>query len=363
MIFVRAFIFVIGVIVVVLTINSAIRTFVLPRSAADKLSRVVFSNIRKLFNLRTRIARSYNERDAVMALYAPVGLLVMLITWLACIAAGYTCMFWAMGVRSETFGPWTIAFMTSGSSLLTLGIAPLSTLPVALVGFSEAAVGLIMVALLISYLPTMYSAFSQREAAVTLLDVRAGSPPSAVEMIKQYHRLRRLDLLDELWLSWEVWFAYIEESHTSLAALSFFRSPQPDHSWVTAAGTILDTASLAVAVLDTPHNPQADLCIRAGYLALQRIAAYFKLPQTQLASSHTAPSISRISVTRGEFDAAYDELARAGVPLKPDREQTWHDFAGWRVNYDTPLLLLARLMMAPEAPWTSDRLPVDSEKA
>ena len=86
----------------------------------------------------------------------------------------------------------------------------------------------------------MYSAFSKRETQVTLLEVRAGNPPSAVTMYQRLHRLGQMDQLTDLWKTWEVWFAELDETHTSLAALPFYRSPRAEHSWVTAAGAILD---------------------------------------------------------------------------------------------------------------------------
>jgi hypothetical protein len=170
-------------------------------------------------------------------------------------------------------------------------------------------------------------------------------------MLIRFHRLHGLDDLHELWESWETWFAQIEESHTSLAALVFFRSPQPDHSWVTASGAVLDTAALLRAAVDVPHDPQADLCIRAGYLALRRIAAYFRV------SFNPAPQFpdEPMSIAREEFDQAWEELHAAGVPLRPDRDQAWRDFAGWRVNYDRVLISLCQITMAPYAPWSSDR--------
>ncbi|MGH2515002.1 MAG: hypothetical protein ACRDHP_05040, partial [Ktedonobacterales bacterium] len=216
-------------------------------------------------------------------------------------------------------------------------------------GFGEAAIGLILVALLIAYLPTIYNAFSRRETLVTLLEVRAGSPPSAVEMFRRFHRLNRMEKLNELWEQWELWFVDVEETHTSLGALAFFRSPRPDRSWITAAGTVLDAAALYTAALDVPRNVQTDLCLRAGYLALHHIAEYFKIPF----DPHPTPD-SPISVTRADFDAALDRLAADGIPLKPDRDQSWRDYRGWRVNYDVPLIRLAVLTMAPEAPWSSD---------
>src|SRR5205814_3920771 len=126
--------------------------------------------------------------------------------------------------------------------------------------------------------------------------------------------------------SWEVWFADIEESHTSLAALTFFRSPKPERSWVTAAGAVMDAAALVTSTVDLAHDPAADLCIRAGYLALRHISDYFYVPY----DPDPRPD-DPISITRAEYDAARDELATNGVPLKSDREQAWRDFAGWRV--------------------------------
>jgi hypothetical protein len=119
---------------------------------------------------------------------------------------------------------------------------------------------------------------------------------------------------------------------------------------VTAAGAILDSAALAASTLDIPRDAHADLCIRAGYLALWRIADLFRLTYSQA----PAPD-DPISISREEFDEVCRQLAQAGVPLKTDRDQAWRDFQGWRVNYDKVLLGLARLTMAPYAPWSSDR--------
>jgi hypothetical protein len=186
-----------------------------------------------------------------------------------------------------------------------------------------------------------------------MLEVRAGAPPSAVEMIARYQRLHGLRGLSAMWPQWEVWFTEIEESHTSLAALVFFRSPKPERSWVTAAGAVLDAAALMNAAVDMPHDLQADLTLRAGYLALRSIADFFRIPY----DANPRPA-DPISIRREEFDTALAALAEQGVPLKSDRDQAWRDFAGWRVNYDTVLLSLAYITMAPYAPWSSDRQPV-----
>jgi hypothetical protein len=197
----------------------------------------------------------------------------------------------------------------------------------------------------------MYSAWSRRESTVALLEVRAGSPPSAQELILRFHTLKRLDRVHDLWPVWETWFIDLEESHTSLGALSFFRSPQPDRSWITAAGTVLDAAALFSSTIDVERNVDTQLCLRAGYIALRRIATFFQLPFEPDPHFPLDP----IAVVREEYDDMVAELASRGVPLKEDREQAWLDFAGWRVTYDAPLLRLAQLTMAPYAQWSSDR--------
>lgn len=342
---IRLLAFVAGLVLIFATLRSVIRTFVLPRSANDRLTRAVFLSTRRLFNIFTEGATSYAERDRLMAYYAPVSLLALLPVYLAIIMCGYAGVYYAFGVE-DVFE----AFKVSGSSLLTLGIAQAAGSGPTIVIFSEATLGLIMVALLIAYLPTMYASFSRRESTVTMLEVRAGSPPSAVEMLLRYQRIHGLGQLGDVWRTWEVWFAELEETHSSLPALAFFRSPQPEHSWITAAGAILDAAAITNAVVDLPHDAQADLCLRAGYLALRHIADFF-LMDYERSPKPTDP----ISVSRQEFDAACEQLAQGQVPLKPDREAGWRAFNGWRVNYDTVLIDLAGLTMAPYAPWSSDR--------
>jgi hypothetical protein len=334
-----------GALIVAGTLYSAVETFVLPRSAPNPLTRFVFLAIRRLFTLRLGQKASYVQRDRVMAFYAPFTLLALLPVWLTLIVTGYAMVFWSIGVPT-----WAEAVNLSGSSLLTLGFAPINGLGRTTLVFSEASIGLLLVALLIAYLPTMYAAFSRRETAVTLLEVRAGSPPSAVEMIQRYSRIHGLDQLNEQWKAWEIWFADVEESHTSLPALVFFRSPRPDHSWITAAGAVLDAAALALSTVDIPPDAQAALCIRAGYLALRRIADLFGIPYSARPNPHDPTH-----VTRAEFDEAYTHLVDQAVPVKADRDQAWAAFSGWRVNYDTVLIELARLTMAPESPWTGDR--------
>ena len=244
----------------------------------------------------------------------------------------------------------TQLFYLSGSSLLTLGYASVNTVASKLLEFSEAMIGLVLIAMLIAYLPTMYSAFSRRETAVVLWESRAGSPPTVAEMVSRSYRTGELERLRDVWMSWQTWFAELEESHTSLSPLVFFRSPQPQRSWITAAGSVMDSAAFILAAVDVPFDPQAAFCIRSGFLALRQIADFFKLPH----ESNPRPDMP-ISISRYEFDKVCQELVAQNVPIRADRDLAWKNFVGWRVNYDDVLLRLAALTSAPYAPWVSDR--------
>jgi hypothetical protein len=330
---------------IVAVIDAAVRTFVLPRGSVVALTRVIWVSTRRVFNLIARASKTYEGRDRVMALYAPLTLLVQPAVWLAMVLAGFMMMFHSLGVSS-----WRSAFSESGSSLFTLGFVRPRDLPSTSLAFTEAALGLGVLALFIAYLPNIYNAFSRREVLVAMLSARAGTPPSAIEFLIRVHRIGELEQLDEVWERWQGWFAEVEETHTSQASLVFLRSPRHDRSWVTAAGVTLDAASLVNSTIDVRWSPQAALCVRAGYSALRAIADFFSIrydPDPRQTDS--------TSIAREEFDDACRQLAEAGVPLKRDLDQAWIDFNGWRINYDAVLISLAALTMAPYAMWSSDR--------
>ena len=348
--------FIFGALLVLLALSSAIRSLVLPRSDNVFLTRIVFIYVNRLLRLRLRWTKTYKQRDHIMAFYAPITLLLLPVVWLLSVLAGYMCMFWALEVGDGTV---FAAFNVSGSSLLTLGFATVDGWLQTGLAFSAAMIGLGLMALLIAYLPTMYAAFSRRESLVKMLEVRAGSPPWSITMIERLHHIHGLESAGDVWARWEIWFVELGESHTSLAPLIFFRSPDPDKSWVTAAGTVLDAAALFASTLDVPPDARAQLCLRAGYLTLQSIADFFSFPYDHAQDLQVGdPDHARqISITRSEFEDACNRLAGEGVPLKPDRDQAWRDFAGWRVNYDRVLLALCITTMAPPTPWSSDRAP------
>lgn len=341
-------VFAFGVWVVVATLLSAIRTVVLPRAATSWLSGSLFRLVRRGFTLVAPPKRTYEFRDRVWAMFSPVALLGLAGVWVMMVGLGYSAMFWAVGYGSIAESVWV-----SGSSLLTLGFAPVNGWTQRLMAFSEATIGLGLIALLIAFLPSMYAAFSARERLVALLDVRAGTPPSPVVFLRRMWQVGGLERMERSWEDWEKWFADLQETHTSYPALNFFRSPHPYVSWLTAAGTVLDASAIYVSIVRSERNPQAEIMVRAGFLALRRICDLFGLEY----DPDPAPG-DPISITREEFDHMVDELEEAGLPIEANRDEAWDAFRGWRVNYDTTLLRLADFVMAPTAPWSSDRSPV-----
>lgn len=360
-----------GVAVVLGVVLSALRTVVLPRGEPVRLTGAVFRLTRVVFDVLLRTQRTYEGRDRLMAHYAPVSLLLLPFAWMGLTWAGFGAVFWAVEQAGVVDG-----LVTSGSALVTLGFERPSTTAGTMLSFVEGTLALTVLALLlVTYLPSMYAAFSDREQLVALAEVSAGTPPSAVNLIERYHRIRGIGETDQIWDAWERWFARLGESHTALPALVHFRSPDPRQSWVTSAGAILDAAALLVGVVDLvaldlrdhAHQlddgqlvrvPGAEICMRAGYLALRRIAAHQGIdfdPDPQPGDP--------ISISRAEFDQACAELRAAGVPLRADADAAWHAFAGWRVNYDRVLLALANLTVAPPARWIADRTPTTPEAA
>jgi hypothetical protein len=336
-----------GTALIVWTLGSAVRTVVVPRALIPSLTRFHFVGLRKIFSLFSRPRHSFERRDAALSLYAPIALVTLPALWVGLVLIGFTSIFWGTGVQ-----PLTEAFATSGSSLFTLGfVRPRGTYRVVL-EFLEAGIGLGLISLMISYLPTIYGAFSRREMLVGMLEVRAGLPPSPAELLTRYTRIGWLERIDQdIFERWESWFVDIEESHTSQPSLVFFRSPHPERSWITAAGCVLDTAAIVASTLDRPRNASCDVMIRSGFLALRRIADSFQIKYDP-DPSPTDP----ITISRREFDLLCVELRALDVPLKPDLDQAWRDFCGWRVNYDEVLVRLCALTMAPPAKWSSDRI-------
>lgn len=346
MIVVRVLAVIAGLAIVQAVVRSAVRTVVVPQGEQVLLPRFVFLVNRSVYTRLSRRSGDAERSHRTFARFAPMSLMLLAGTWAALVIIGFTPVYW--GITDLHLDG---SLLLSGSSFTTLGFVAAPTNASAIVAFVEALVGLGLIALLIAFLPTIYGHFSRREAEVVKLEVRAGSPPSVGEMVTRFNRIRQTAALTATWADWEQWFVEVEESHTSQPSIALFRSQSATSSWVTAAGAVLDTAAFRLSVIDAPWDPQAALTIRAGFLCLRRVAGFYNVPF----DPDPAPN-DPISVTRAEFDELLDVLEGEGVPLRADREQAWRDWAGWRVNYDVPLIALCAITQAPTAPWSADRL-------
>ena len=269
---VRVAAFVAGIIVLQAVLRSAVRTVVVPRGEPVLLSRFLFLGVRDLY---TPLARRHHDparRHAVLARFAPMALLTLAFVWAAGVILAFVPMFWAVS-DVDLAG----AFRLSGSSVTTLGFAAPPNGATAILAVGEALLGLGVVALLIAYLPSIYEHFARREEDVLKFEVRAGSPPSPTVYLRRLHAIGWTERLGLIWEPFETWFEDLQESHTSQPSLALYRSQSPANSWITTAGAALDAAAISEAALDHPSQPEAALMLRAGYLALRDIAAFYGL--------------------------------------------------------------------------------------
>ncbi|HTO00579.1 MAG TPA: hypothetical protein VL068_07880, partial [Microthrixaceae bacterium] len=281
-------VFLIGVVIIQAVLRSAIRTVVVPRNEQVLLTRIVFLLSRSAFAFFAKRRSSATERHEVMARFAPTTLIVLAIVWVFLIFVGFIPIYWAIGSIS-----FHEAVLLSGSSITTLGFVAARSDPTSSVAYVEAIIGLGLLAMLISYLPTIYGHFSRREAEVVKLESRAGTPPWSGTMIRRYHNIGWLDRMGEAWPAWQQWFVEIQESHTSQLALPLFRSQDHESSWVTSAGAVLDAAALSNAAIDLPNDPEAALMLRAGFLSLRSIAEFFYVPIVENPNPNDPISVSR----------------------------------------------------------------------
>ena len=337
-----------GIIIIIVSTGIAIRTFMVPTGAPPLINRVLFRFTQALFDAIIRPIRSEARRHSVLSLFAPVSLLVVLSVVLAMIGFGYTLALYGAGIK-----PMLRAFLFSGSALSTMGFeSPGTNFWVIVLSAVEALTVVIIVALLIGYLPTIYSSYQQREQAVDNLDELTGAKPDGIKVVDAYVNIFGPSRLGELWQTWITWFADLATSGSTLSGELFLRSSRWDRSWICAAGAMLDAASLVYSSLDLTTDPAADRLVRLGSRALRQVLDPLRL---RCPDQPKWPEIP-INITQQEFDEAYGHLQQSGLPVKPDKSAAWQTFAQHRVQYECQLMTLVRLKNPPRgARWTTDR--------
>ncbi len=322
------------------------RTLVVPRGEDSRLS--VFVGRKVVFRSFLAIANrldTYAAKDRILAVSAPTALVVLLLTWLLSFLLGYALILWPLIDAS-----FPQALRESGSSLLTLGFAGHVQPAATIVYFMAATTGLIVVALQIAYLPTMYGSFNRRETLVTTLQSRAGAPAWGPEILAR-HRLTNLrSNLPHFYEDWEAWAADVAESHSTYPVLVFFRSPHPLRSWVVGLLAVMDSAALFQALNPSEAPPETRLCLRMGFTCLRTIADVLNIPY----DPDPFPD-DPIELTFEEFRGGLRRLEEVGWEMERTPEEAWPHFKGWRVNYESLAYAFADFTVAPPGPWSGPR--------
>ena len=333
-----------------MTWGSVVRTLVVPRRRRDKIALTVDRFVNRAYQLSTRRVRDYRTRDDRLASQAATTILCQLAVWLILLFVGFALLvapFHGLTLRE--------AFAQAGSSLFTLGYAGPDGVPLTVIDYLAAASGLVVVALQIGYLPTLYSAFNRRETEVTLLSSRAGTPAWGPEILARtrfgFGPEDDGAVMDEFYLSWERWAADLSESHTNYPVLTRFRSPTKLGSWVVALVAVLDSAALwmALAPKQAPAV-QARLCLRMGFLALRSIAETVGVDV-----DHDPDPDGALLLTYEDYLAGVARITSTSFRVERTPEEAWPDFRGWRVNYEAVAYALADRLDAVPGPWTGRR--------
>jgi len=351
----RAVAAVVGGLLVLAAAISVVGTLIVPRPVGSWLTRFVDKAVNGTFRMATARVKSYRRRDRIFAAEAAVLLLAQLAAWLLVFYLGYALLFWP-------FVPdITDALITAGPGLW--GIGGIGSAEVAGAGPRtiqdlSALSGIITITLQISYLPTLYGAFREREKEIALLTARAGIPSWGPELLARTRYalgsgLSTIDTLPELYERWESWAADVAESHTTYLPLVRFRSPKPRNSWVVSLLAVLDSAALYLALAPgSVPEVQARLCLRSGLICFGEVGRTMGL---DIPAADAPDMTGGIELTYEDFLEAVERLREVDFPIERDPQEAWTEFTGWRVNYEKAAYAIAYAVHAVRAPWSGPR--------
>ena len=310
----RVLVAIVGVVLVFLVLLDAFEAIVLPRRVTRRfrLTRFFYRTFWKPWKAATCHIHSSKKRESFLSFFGPLSLLMLLSLWAISLVVSFAMLQWALGLRlnipQEQAGFGTYVYM-SGVTLFTLGfgdVTPSEPLGRALI-VAEAGIGFGFLALIIGYLPVIYQSFSRREANISLLDARAGSPPSVAELLRRHGQ--NMEELRDLLRDWERWSADLMESHLSYPVLCFYRSQHNNQSWLTALTTILDASALLIVGIDGGPARQAQLTFAIARHAVVDLSQVFNTPPR-------APVPDRLSP--GELTRLRSLLATTDIKLRDD---------------------------------------------
>ncbi|MBI3475279.1 MAG: two pore domain potassium channel family protein [Acidobacteria bacterium] len=335
----------------------AFETIVLPRRVQRGFRLTAFF-YRNTWNLWTRIAmhiRKPSRRENFLGYFGPLSLIVLLGFWLVGLIVGFAFVQRGLGEHLQGAGTH-ISFGTllyhSGETFFTLGygdITPNNT-PARVLAVMEAGMGFAFLGVVIGYLPVVYSAFSTREIEISLLDARAGSPPSAAEFFGRLGCCPEQSVLDDIFRDWERWCADLLSTHISYPVLLFFRSQHSNQSWLAALTSILDITSMVTAGVNGIHPEQAKLTFAMARHAMVDLSQV-------LDARYDAHDPDRLN--GDEVKRLHDALGRRGVTLSDGAEAPLN-LADLRLLYEPYAHALARRLYMTLPPWVRTEYKKDN---
>jgi hypothetical protein len=341
-----------GLFLLLLTLWDVFETIVLPRrvSRTFRLVRIFYLSTWRPWKAVGKLIRNETKREDFLSVYGPLTMLSLLALWAVLLIFSFALLQW--GVSSPLAGVENFSnyLFRSGLTLFTFGSVEAMTLNHLgrIILVIQAGTGFGVLALVIGYLPVLWEAFSRRERNISLLDAKAGSPPSAAEMLSRHSE--RIDKLETLLEEWEEWAAELLESHITLPVLCLYRSQHDNQSWIGSLTTILDTSSLILTILDGGPKWQAQFTFAMARHALVDLAQVFN-------ATPRRSSTDRLS--SDEFARLCDELRENGLPLV-DSVGAEDELRRLRMLYEPFSAGLAELLLLRLPPWTTPPHEVDN---
>ncbi len=352
------FVGLIGIALIATSLWDGFESMVLPRrvSRRVRLARIFYRATWTPYSALAKRLASTRRREQFLGVFGPLSLLMLLCVWAICLIVGFAMTQWALGAKLNapegvaTFG--TFLYM-SGVTFFTLGFGDVT--PHAALGRGlavlEAGVGFGFLAIVIGYLPVVYGAFSRRETNISLLDARAGSPPTAAELLRRHGQHQGMKELTDLLRDWERWSSELMESHLSYPVLSYYRSQHTNQSWLAAVTTILDTCALVMVGIDGSGPAwQAELTFAMTRHAVVDIAQIFNTSPHPCPKDRLAPDT--LAVLRAR-------LAEAGVPLREGAEAE-RKLTEIRKKYEPYVNALADYLLMTVPPWVLGANTIDN---
>jgi hypothetical protein len=330
-----------GALVVLLVVTDAISTLVVTQGASGlwRPTRLWYA---ATWQLTRRIAIRLPARagEALLNVYPALSLLGLLVLWLAGLLLGWALVYLGLGDQVAGGGGFGNLAYYAGTSLLTPTFGSARTPAERILTLLEALTGLGTIALMISYLPALYGAYSQREARLLTLDDPAGGRITPLRVIVLHAGGGDLEQLYRFFAEWEMWTAEVMESHLSYPMLALFRSQHVGQSWVTALGLVTDAATLTCACVEDAELHEPYFLHRRGRRAILEIADRLHV--------HRRPQASWL--TPENFEFAWAGLAGLGLPLR-DKDEAWRRLQELRAPYGDRLEQLIDFLLAPRGFW------------